>query len=146
MAGLVALRAEPIDPAELLRAVAAAAAGGHALFLGTTRNENRGRRVLRLEYGAYAEMALREMERLRAAALERFDVLEVALIHRTGVVEIGEASVGIAVSAAHRADAFDACRWLIDTLKTSVPIWKKESFEGGEVWIEGESGETPAGG
>jgi len=93
--------------------------------------------VLHLEYSAYPEMAVSEMQRIEAQARERFGVERLALVHRTGRLEIGEASVGVAVAAAHRAEAFDACRFVIDTLKSLVPIWKKEVFEGGEVWIEG---------
>jgi len=102
------------------------------------RNQTRGRRTLYLDYEAYEEMALKEMESLAAQALERFQIRDAVLVHRLGRLEIGETSVLIAVASAHRAAAFDACRWLIDTLKRTVPIWKKEHFEDGAVWADGE--------
>jgi molybdopterin synthase catalytic subunit len=112
---------------------------GAALFFeGVVRNHTRGRRTLYLDYEAYESMALNEMERLTQAALERFQVRDVRLVHRLGRLEIGETSVAIAVASAHRAAAFEACRWLIDTLKKTVPIWKKEHFEDGAVWADGE--------
>ena len=111
--------------------------GAVSLFLGTVRDVNAGRRVLFLEYEAYARMAEREMERIAAEAIVRFGVTKVAMIHRVGRVEIGEASVAIAVAAPHRAPAMDACRFVIDTLKANVPIWKREHFDGGAVWVEG---------
>jgi molybdopterin synthase catalytic subunit len=113
------------------------------VFVGTVRESNRGRRVLHLEYDAYPEMAESEMNKLILEAGERFDISSVALVHRTGKLEIGEVSVAAAVAAPHRVAAFDACRFVIDTLKRTVPIWKKEVFEGGEVWIEG-AGESQA--
>ena len=102
------------------------------------RNRTRGRRTLYLDYEAYEEMALEQMEELAQRALEQFQVREVALVHRLGRLEIGETSVLIVVVSPHRGAAFDACRWLIDTLKRSVPIWKKEHFEDGAVWAAGE--------
>jgi len=140
---VIRLQDEKIRVEELLEAVGSDADGAVALFLGVVRDENRGRRVLYLEYVAYAEMAEAEMSELVRQARERFEISAVALVHRTGKLEIGEASVGLAVAAPHRAAAFDACRFVIDTLKRTVPIWKKEFFEGGEVWIEG-AGETQA--
>ena len=111
--------------------------GAVSLFLGTVRNVSAGKRVLFLEYEAYAGMAEREMERIASDATSRFGVTRVEIVHRVGRVEIGEASVAIAVAAPHRAAAMDACRFVIDTLKTSVPIWKREHFADGAVWIEG---------
>ena len=140
---MVRLQHEPIRAEELIAEVRQDADGAVALFLGTVRNRNRGRNVLHLEYTAYAEMAVGEMLRIEEQARARFDVQRLALVHRTGKLEIGETSVADAVAAAHRAAAFDACRFVIDTLKRTVPIWKKEVFEGGEVWIEG-AGERPA--
>jgi len=134
---MVRLQTVPIRVEELTDAVRRDRDGAVALFLGTVRDANRDRRVLRLEYHAYEAMAEREMARLREDALERFDVSEIAIVHRTGTLEIGEVSVAVAVASPHRAAAFEACRWVIDTLKRTVPIWKKEHFEGGEVWIEG---------
>jgi molybdopterin synthase catalytic subunit len=116
--------------------------GGLALFLGVVRDENAGRKVLFLEYEAYAPMAEAEMLKIERDCITRFGVSKVAIVHRTGRLEIGEASVAVAVASPHRAQALDACRHAIDTLKRTVPIWKKEHFEGGAVWIEG-PGETP---
>ena len=110
-------------------------AGAIATFVGTTRDHSRGRAVTHLEYDAYPEMAEAEMARIAAAVKERHGVTHVAMAHRTGHVPIGEASVIIAVSAAHRGAAMDACREAIDTLKQTVPVWKKEVFDGGEEWI-----------
>lgn len=112
--------------------------GAVVVFEGVVRNNSRGRRTLYLDYEAYEAMALSEMEKLCQAALEQFKVRDVRVAHRLGRLEIGETSIAIAVSSAHRAAAFDACRWLIDTLKKTVPIWKKEHFEDGAVWADGE--------
>ncbi len=112
--------------------------GAVAVFEGIVRNQTRGRRTLYLDYEAYEEMALKKMEELAAEALGRFAVRDVAMVHRLGRLEIGETSVLIVVASGHRAAAFDACRWLIDTLKRTVPIWKKEHFEDGAVWADGE--------
>jgi molybdopterin synthase catalytic subunit len=130
----------PIDPVGLLAAVADPVAGASVLFLGTTRNENSGRRVTRLEYEAFAGMAVNEMRQLARQARRRWPLRRVAMVHRIGVVPVGEASVGIAVSAGHRGEAFDACHWLIDRLKEIVPIWKKEHYRGGTVWIGAQQG------
>jgi molybdopterin synthase catalytic subunit len=111
------------------------AAGAIATFTGTVRAESRGRRVVRLEYEAYTEMAEDVMGRLADELQERYDLHGIAIHHRVGVVEIGEASVVIAISAAHRSDALAACRDAIDRLKETVPLWKKEVYEGGEEWI-----------
>lgn len=127
--------AEPIDLNRILAAVGRPEAGAIATFIGTTRDNNVGRRVTRLEYEAYPDMAIREMRRIGDEAISRYGVNAVAIVHRIGVVEIGEASVAIAVSAAHRGAAFDACRFAIDRLKEIVPIWKKEHYHGGEIWI-----------
>ena len=132
-----------IDLARLDRAVRDPRAGALVTFVGTTRNENVGRRVTRLEYEAYATMATKEMRRLAAEAKRRWGLRKVAMVHRIGVVPVGEASVAIAVSAGHRDEAFVACRWLIDRLKEIVPIWKKEHYRGGEVWIGAQQGGPP---
>ena len=115
-------------------------AGAIATFIGTTREHSRGRVVSGLEYDAYPEMAEAEMARIAEALHERHDILDVAMAHRVGPVPIGEASVMIAVSAAHRGPALEACHDAIDTLKQTVPVWKKEIFEGGEQWIGREGG------
>ncbi len=135
---MIRLGPEPIALDDLVLAVQGEDAGAIATFLGTVRNENLGRRVLRLEYDAYPEMAEAEMRKIAEEAVSRRGALRVAIAHRTGTLELGEISVAIAVAAAHRAQAIEACRFAIDTLKRTVPIWKKEIFEGGEVWIEGE--------
>jgi molybdopterin converting factor subunit 1 len=112
--------------------------GAALVFEGVVRNRTRDRKTRYLDYEAYEEMALDQMEKLASQALQQFQVRDVAIVHRLGRLEIGETSVLIAVASAHRAAAFDACRWLIDTLKRTVPIWKKEHFEGGAVWSDGE--------
>jgi molybdopterin synthase catalytic subunit len=112
--------------------------GAITIFDGIVRNHSRGRTTLYLEYEAYEAMALKKMEELAAEALSRYAIRNVAVVHRLGRLEIGESSVLVAVFSAHRAAAFDACRWLIDTLKQTVPIWKKEFFEDGAVWAQGD--------
>ncbi|HEV2991352.1 MAG TPA: molybdenum cofactor biosynthesis protein MoaE [Candidatus Angelobacter sp.] len=112
--------------------------GAATVFEGIVRNHTRGRRTLYLDYEAYESMALNEMEKLAQAALQNFKVRDVRIVHRLGRLEIGETSVLVAVASAHRGPAFEACRWLIDTLKKTVPIWKKEHFEDGAVWADGE--------
>lgn len=134
---MIRLQAEPIDLAAVVAAARGDGDGAVAVFVGTVRNENAGRRVLYLEYEAYDGMAEREMERIAADAGVRFDVSRVAIVHRTGRLAIGEASVAVAVAAPHRASAMEACRFVIDTLKATVPIWKREHVEGGTIWIEG---------
>jgi molybdopterin synthase catalytic subunit len=129
-----------IRPDALVRAAGHPAAGAVVLFVGTTRRTNAGRQVIRLEYEAFAGMAEREMERLATAARRRWKLHGVAMAHRIGAVPVGEASVGIAVSAGHRAEAFAAGRWLIDRLKRIVPIWKREHYRGGRVWIGAQQG------
>jgi molybdopterin synthase catalytic subunit len=131
---------QPIDINRIVAAVGRPGAGAIATFIGTTRDHNAGRRVTRLEYEAYPAMAIREMRAIGAEATTRFSAQALAIVHRIGVVEIGEASVVIAVSASHRAAAFDACRFAIDRLKEIVPIWKKEHYEGGEIWIGAQQG------
>jgi molybdopterin converting factor subunit 1 len=132
------IRRHPIDTKEVLDGIKRGEDGAAAIFEGVVRNQTRGRRTLYLNYEAYDEMALRQMEALAEQALKQFQVRDVALVHRLGRLEIGETSVLIVVASAHRAPAFDACRWLIDTLKRTVPIWKKEYFEDGAVWADGE--------
>lgn len=112
--------------------------GAVLVFEGVVRNQTRGRKTLYLDYEAYEQMALQQMEELAAQALQQFQIRDLAIVHRLGRLEIGETSVLIAVASAHRGAAFDACRWLIDTLKRTVPIWKKEHFEDGAVWADGE--------
>lgn len=136
-AELVELVAEPIRAAELAAAVKGAGDGAVVVFDGIVRNHSQGRATLHLEYEAYRPMALAQMRAITAEMRRRFAIDRVALVHRLGRLEIGESSVLIAVSAPHRAAAFDACRFAIEALKRSVPIWKKEYFADGEVWVEG---------
>jgi molybdopterin synthase catalytic subunit len=139
---MVRLQNGPIDVAALAAEVRGDGDGAVSSFLGTVRNVNAGRRVLFLEYEAYAPMAEQEMERIAAEAIARFGVSRVGIVHRLGRLDVGEASVVIAVASPHRAAALDACRFVIDTLKRTVPIWKREHFEGGTVWIEGPADDT----
>jgi MoaE-MoaD fusion protein len=129
------LTAEPLSLEAVVREVERDEAGAIATFLGTVRNRSRDRNVLYLEYEAYEGMAEETMAELARELTERHDLLAVAIHHRVGRVEIGEASVAIAVSSAHRAAALAACKEAIDTLKQTVPLWKKEVYEGGEEWI-----------
>jgi MoaE-MoaD fusion protein len=112
--------------------------GAAVVFEGVVRNNTRGRQTLFLEYEAYEEMALKQMEELALQARAQFQVRDVTIVHRLGRLEVGEISVLIVVTSPHRGPAFDACRWLIDTLKRTVPIWKKEHFADGAVWADGE--------
>jgi molybdopterin synthase catalytic subunit len=134
----VALVRERIDAASMVDAVKQGEDGAVVVFDGIVRNNTRGRRTLFLMYEAYEEMALRQMQSLAEQAIGLHGVRQVLLVHRLGRLEVGETSVLIAVSSAHRAQAFEACRWLIDTLKKTVPVWKKEHFEDGAVWADGE--------
>lgn len=127
-----------IDTEAVLRGIKQSSDGAAVVFEGVARDNTRGRRTLYLDYEAYQEMALKQMEALAEQALAQFQVRDVAIVHRLGRLEIGETSVLIVVASAHRAAAFEACRWLIDTLKRTVPIWKKEHFEDGAVWADGE--------
>jgi molybdopterin synthase catalytic subunit len=129
---------DAIDTQNVLNRVKRGEDGAAVVFEGVVRNQTRGRKTLYLDYEAYEEMALRQMEGLAEQALKQFQIRDVALVHRLGRLEIGETSVLIVVASAHRAAAFDACRWVIDTLKRTVPIWKKEYFEDGAVWADGE--------
>jgi molybdopterin synthase catalytic subunit len=128
----------PIDSQQVLNGIKRGEDGAALVFEGVVRNQSRGRKTRYLEYEAYEEMALQQMESLAAQALTQFQIRDVAIVHRLGHLEIGETSVLIAVASAHRAAGFDACRWLIDSLKRTVPIWKKEYFEDGAVWGDGE--------
>jgi MoaE-MoaD fusion protein len=132
----VLLTTERLDPAAAEALVRTDADGGVCTFTGVVRNHAEGRAVERLEYEAYPEMAEPQMRRIGEEALRRTGATAVALWHRTGTLEIGEASVVVSASAPHRAEAFEACRYAIDTLKADVPIWKKEHGEGGEVWVD----------
>jgi len=133
---LVDLVAAPLSEKALVAAVEDPGAGAVVLFSGVVRDQTGGRRVKFLEYEAHAPMAVAKMREIAAAARQRYPgIRRLALVHRVGRLEIGESSVLIAVSTAHRGEGFDACRFAIDTLKETVPIWKKEYFEDGEVWV-----------
>jgi molybdopterin synthase catalytic subunit len=132
------LTINPIDVGAVARRVVLPECGATVTLDGYAREWTRGRRTLHLVYEAYPPMAISEMERLGQQAHENFDIAHIGIVHRTGRLEIGETSVVIAVSAPHRRAAFEACEWAIRELKRTVPIWKKEFFEDGEVWVEGE--------
>jgi len=144
---------ERIDTRRLLDEIKQSEDGAAVVFEGVVRNHTRGRPTLYLDYEAYEEMALKQMEALARQAVSQFAVRDVAVVHRLGRLQVGEISVAIVVASAHRSAAFEACRWLIDTLKRTVPIWKKEYFEDGAVWADGEpfppelarAGSSPAG-
>jgi MoaE-MoaD fusion protein len=133
--GAFRLSAEPVSLDAVVDEVRSDRAGAIATFVGTTRVESRGRTVEHLDYEAYEGMAENVMAEIAAGLKQRYDLCEIAIHHRTGRVEIGDASVVIAVSAPHRQDALAACRDAIDTLKEQVPLWKKEVYEGGEEWV-----------
>jgi molybdopterin synthase catalytic subunit len=132
---------QAIDLQELVRFVTDPEAGAIATFIGTTRNHNDGRKVIALDYDGYPEMAEKELARIGAVASKQWRICRMAIVHRLGPVQITEASVMIAVSSGHREAAFAACRFAIEEIKRTVPIWKKEVFEGGEVWIGTQTGE-----
>lgn len=132
---LLAVQEAPLDVAAVLDAVEGPGEGGVVLFVGRVRDRARGRAVRHLDYQAYAPMALSEMRALADEAGARLGAARVAIVHRTGRLQVGEAAVAIAVAAAHRAQAFEACRWLIDALKQRVPIWKKECYAEGGEWV-----------
>lgn len=134
---------EPIDKLGLERRLITGAAGAVVTFDGVVRDNNQGRRVVSLQYEAYEPMAVKEMRRLGAEVRERWPEVErIGVIHRFGELKISESSIVIVVTSAHRRVAFEACRYAIDRLKQTVPIWKKEIFEDGEEWVEGQAPET----
>src|SRR6266699_2416739 len=132
---------QPIDLNELVLFITDPEAGAIATFIGTTRNNNEGRKVIALDYEAYPEMAEKELTRLGEEARKKWQICRMAIVHRVGPVQITEPSVMIAVSSAHREAAFAACRFAIEEIKRTVPIWKKEVYEGGEIWIGTQSGQ-----
>ena len=134
----VALTYQRIDRAVLVAGCQQPSDGAVVVFDGVVRDNTRGRKTLYLDYEAYEEMALAEMQKLASEAGERFAIDRVGVVHRLGRLEIGESSIVIVVTSAHRGAAFDACRWLIDTLKRTVPVWKKEHFADGAVWTDGD--------
>jgi len=136
--GEIRIVREPVEAQAVLDRLKRSYDGAAVIFEGVVRDNTRGRQTLYLDYEAYEPMALKQMEGLAEQARERFTVEGISIIHRIGRLEIGETSVLIVVASAHRASAFGACRWLIDTLKKTVPIWKKEHFADGAVWADGE--------
>jgi len=138
LASATALVRDPIDAEQIIAAIKRAEDGAVVIFDGIVRNHTRGRSTLYLDYEAYEEMADKQMRSLAAEALTRFGVRHVTIVHRLGRLNIGETSVLIVVASAHRAQAYEASRWLIDTLKKTVPIWKKETFSDGAVWADGD--------
>lgn len=133
---MIEITESPIDHAAIAESVRSNRAGAVCLFLGTVREFTGSRRTVALSYEAYPEMAIKKMAELEAEVRRRWPVVELAIVHRVGDLDLGETSVAVAVSCPHRQQAFEACRWLIDTLKEVVPIWKRENWEdGGSEWI-----------
>ena len=137
---MIKIVSQQINTEEILESVEDPSAGGIDMFIGTTRDNSNGKKVLRLEYEAYESMAVKMMNEIAEELRTKWQVKKISMVHRIGSVEIGEASVVIAVSAAHRKEAFEACRYAIDTLKKQVPIWKKEYYIDGEVWVGAQEG------
>lgn len=133
---MIKISDQAIDIQACIDAVQSERAGAIDVFIGTVRNHNNAKEVVRLEFETYDVMAVKKMEELVNKARERWDIEKIVMIHRKGVLQIGDVAVVIAVSTPHRAASFEACQWLIDTLKTVVPIWKKEIYESGEEWLE----------
>lgn len=134
---MIELVSQPIDREAVIEHVASPVAGALVTFEGRVRDHARGKRVTSLFYEAYQEMALRQLREIGEEALNRWPLVKIGIVHRLGHLELGETSIFIAVSSVHRREAFEACRFIIDTIKEKVPIWKKEFYEDGEVWIDG---------
>ena len=138
---MICIQNEPIDTIALTSAVRDQDAGAVVLFVGTTRRTTDGKETVRLEYDCYEPMAKAELEKLRNGAMDRWPLKGCGILHRVGVVENGEASVAVAVSSPHRVQAFEACQWVMDNLKRSVPIWKREQWtDGSTEWVHPEQG------
>lgn len=133
---MVELTERPLDAAALAAALRTTADGATVTFVGTVRDHARGHRVVQLDYEAFGPMALKKMSAIEEEVRRRWPVTDIAIVHRTGSLHVGEASVVVAVTAAHRPEAFEACRHAIDTLKHTVPIWKKEFYAEGEAWVD----------
>lgn len=134
---MATLTREPLDPQTITAAVTSAAAGALLTFAGVVRDEHLGRAVTSIDYHAYDAMALKELDRIEAEAVRRWPAVRIRIAHRTGLLQVGETSVFIAVSSPHRAEGFEALRFAIEAIKQSVPIWKKENYPDGHAWIEG---------
>jgi molybdopterin synthase catalytic subunit len=135
---LIRITADPLEPQPFIEHVRRDESGAVALFLGVVRNNNLGRRVLHLKYDAYTEMAEKKLRQVAEEVTARWPITDIAIAHRTGRVEIGETSLLVVVSSPHRHEAFEACQQAVNRIKEVVPIWKKEVWEGGESWLEGE--------
>jgi len=131
----IKLTEETLDLSECVNFVSSDSVGGIVNFIGTVRNQTKGKTVLRLDFEAYESMAVSEMRKIAEKALEKFDIQKIVIHHRIGVLKISEVPVIISVSSSHRNAAFEACQFAINTLKETVPIWKKEHFEDGEIWV-----------
>lgn len=132
---MIKLSTEPIKVDQVINSVESADSGAINIFVGTVRNQTKEKRVVRLEFEAYEKMALNEMKRICETALKRWPVIKISIVHAVGILEIGDIPVVIAVSTPHRKASFEACEFVIDELKKTVPIWKREFFEDGEVWV-----------
>ena len=131
----IQLKDTTLDPQDCIDYVASSSAGGSTVFIGTVRNQTKGKAVVRLEFESYAPMAISEMKKIAEQAAEKWSAEKISIHHRVGVLDIGEIAVVIAVATPHRKASFEACEYCINTLKETVPIWKKEIFEDGEVWV-----------
>ncbi len=132
---MIALTDQPISISEVIEAAQSDRAGAVDVFIGTVRNHSLQKNVVRLEYEAYDKMAVKKMEEIAAEVKSKWPVEKIAMVHRKGVLQIGEVAVVVAVSTPHRKEAFEACQYIIDTLKQVVPIWKKEVYDNGETWV-----------
>ena len=132
---MIKLSTEPIQIDQVIKSVESAESGAINIFVGTVRNQSKDKKVVRLEFEAYEKMALSEMKKISDAAVKQWPINKISIIHAIGVLEIGDIPVVIAVSTPHRKASFEACKFVIDELKKTVPIWKKEFFKDGEVWI-----------
>ncbi len=139
---LISITADPLDPQPFIEHVRRDESGAVALFLGVVRNQNLGRRVLHLEYDAYPQMVEKKLRQIAEEITSRWPISDIAIAHRTGRLEVGETSLVVAVSSPHRREAFEACHHAVNCIKEVAPIWKKEVWEGGEAWIEGEGQPT----
>lgn len=132
---MIKITDQPINTNEILAYTSDPQAGGIDVFIGTVRDKSFGKAVTKLEYEAYDTMAIKEMQKLCDTASQKWPIVKYAIVHRKGALQIGDIAVVIAVSTPHRAAAFEACQWLIDNLKVTVPIWKKEFYLDGDVWV-----------
>ncbi len=131
----IQIKSTPLQPDDCINFAASPEAGGSTVFIGTVRNATKGKKVVRLEFEAYEPMAIKELKKIAETVVDRWQVINISIHHRAGILDIGEIAVIIAVTTPHRKAAFEACEYTIDTLKQTVPIWKKEIFEDGEVWV-----------